>query len=552
MTFKTSLAPEPIWPPDPDWAGPDRAEPNWASSTVEGYPVELSWCEVEEAVSYIIQAYKWSAPYCPEILCPYCPNCPMLFHKEGKAVPQDFLTFYFDLDSFTKETLYDWEIATCFDEYGKDCGDFGQRWRFFGNIMLTKVELWFPEDGSFTNLSSRLEWKHVGGANSYIYEINPVPALQNRLATSSVSFKDIWGYLTLDTAYSWRVKPCWDDGGNDCQEENWSDEWEFTTTGARPTKLQTDAVIIPVKLDWEDVPGALSYYYEVVDASNNIAATGTLHFLTGTLPSEVLIDYPALRQDRNYSWRVKTCADEKGEVCGNWSDTKNFKTFKLEKPTEPYPSDGSDFYTYERYLKWKEVPGARAYQYEVFEGVKTVPLTKVPANSAYVDTPRELGVGEHAWRVKACLDENCQETGEFSNDWHFNVVEAEHPSGEAGLVPCGRDVNPPDPYGIDETERCGFQHIFLLLRNILDLALWRIGLIILVLLALASGIIFYFSGYLSEQFGVSDPILKVKSLWKAAGIGYLIIFSAYTLINIFLALFGYKVGVFGPWWVIKF
>jgi len=588
MTFKTSLAPELISPEDPDWAGPDRAEPAWKAPTVENpYPVRLEWCPVEEAKSYCLRFYKPGTPFI-RMYGQGEPFCPILYSSLycPAVVPpsKDFpIQTYFDfgLDVFTKETDYQWKVSTCLNQEGQKCGlscsedklcytfetlksecgccDFSQLWNFFGHVGLYLPELISPKDGEFVNFSHAFKWAHVPGANSYRYEIkrgsNSSVIINEAIVEEYIPIKDLWdkGILALNTQYKWHIQPCWDQEGKDCEEKDgekvWSAEWSFTVSGAPPKELQVDATIIPVKLDWEDVPGVLTYYYEVAKNAgfSDIVIPEGQRVLKGNI-SEVLVDYPYLVQNTDYYWRIKTCIDEKGEVCGNWSGVKNFTTFKLGKPTEPYPSDGSEFYTYERYLKWKEVPGARAYQYEVYAGVKTIPLTKVPANSAYVDTPRELGVGEHAWRVRACLDENCEEVGDFSDDWHFTVVEAEPPSGEAGLVPCGRDVNFPDPYGIDETERCGFQHVFLLLRNILDLALWRIGLIILVLLALASGIIFYFSG----QFGLSDPLFQVKSLWKAAGIGYLIIFSAYTLVNIFLAIFGYKVGVFGPWWVIKF
>lgn len=586
-TFTTSLAPEPIWPYDPDWAGPDRAEPRWPPMTEENpYPVHLEWCEVEEAQSYCLRFYKPGTPFIRmygqgEPFCPILYSelyCPSVVPPEKDFPIQTF--FDFGLDVFTKETDYQWKIATCLNQYGYKCGldcpndkicytfetlksecgccDFSQLWNFYGVTTLLTPELVSPKNGEFVNFTHSLEWKHVPGANSYLYEIKRGSSviIKEPIIGESISIKSLWekGILAFNTQYSWRVQPCWDQEGKNCEKENWSNEWSFTVSGAPPTQLQTDATIIPVKLDWKDIPGALSYYYEVAtdNTFGNIVMPEEKRVLRGDT-SEVLVDYPFLVQNTDYYWKVKTCIDEKGEVCGNWSAINSFKTFKLGKPTDPYPPDGADFYTYERYLRWNEVLGARAYQYEVLTGVKTIALTKVPTNSAYVDTPRELGVGEHSWHVRACLDENCQEVAEeFSDEWHFNVVEKEPPGGGGGLVPCGRDVNLADPYGVDETERCGLQHVFVLLRNILDFALWEIGLIILVILAITSGIIFYFSGYISEQIGVSDPISKVKSLWKAAGIGYLVIFLAYTFINIFLAVFGYKIGVFGPWWVISF
>jgi len=549
-SFSTSLAPEPILPRDPDWEGSGQAEPDWTTSTHEGHPVELGWCEVEEALSYIIQAYEWGTKYCPEILCPYEPNDAMLFHKEGLAVPQDFWSFYFDLDSFTKETLYDWEIATCFDEYGEDCGEFGQRWKFFGHAELAKVELVLPEDGGCVNLSSRLEWAHVGGAHSYRYNINPVPLLQYVLAISSFPFKDIWNYLELDTTYTWQVKACWDDGGNDCQEESWSDEWEFTTTGATPTNFDverepvTGNALIPIKLNWDDMPCAASYEYEVTEEGGIIIARGVL---AGLWPpaSELSINYDSgiqhPKQNTNYLWWVKTCADTEGNICGNRA-SGSFTTFGLSAPENPHPSDGGDFYTYENYLKWGPVLGGAFYEYEI---IGEIGPTIVPSNYTFINTS-ELTLGTYTWRVRACLDANCQEAGPFSDDWSFDLVEGEAP-GAGGIVPCGRYTDNPNT-SWSERDPCGVEHIFIMIFLIIEFLLWKVIPIVLALLVLASGVIFYFSG----QLGISAPIIQVKSLWKAAGLGLAVIFLAWTGISLILGLFGYQAGLFGDWWKIEF
>ena len=69
---------------------------------------------------------------------------------------------------------------------------------------------------------------------------------------------------------------------------------------------------------------------------------------------------------------------------------------------------------------------------------------------------------------------------------------------------------------------------------------------ILVLLAIATGVIYYFS------MGAPTTMAKVKSILKSAGVGYLIIFTAWIVINLILAVLGYKIGVFGKWWILSF
>jgi len=172
-------------------------------------------------------------------------------------------------------------------------------------------------------------------------------------------------------------------------------------------------------------------------------------------------------------------------------------------------------------------------------GTKIVPLTIVPSNSAYID----LGcLGKYNWQVGACLDENCLETGDFSPVWEFTLVQ---PPPGFGLVPCGRVSDDPDtPW--NEREPCQIEHLFILFKIIIDFLLWRVGLIILVLLVIATGVMFYFS------LGAPATMAKVKSLWKAAGIGYAVLFLSWTIINSFLAMFGYRIGIFGRWWEIIF
>lgn len=547
-TFSTSWAPEPVWHYDPDWVGPDRAEPDWSTATHEGFPVELSWCEVEEAVTYIVQAYENGTPYCPTILCPYCPGCEMLFHPEGLATFQSTTGFFFDLDSFTKETLYSWKIATCFNDDGTDCSEFGQLWKFYGFTELAKVELISPEDGGCVNFSSRLEWKHVGGARSYRYRIEGVPALQNVLTTTTTPYLgDIWNNLSLNTTYTWKVKACWDDEGNDCEDNSWSDEWQFTTTGEIPTGLdvaQKDPddgrAVIPIKLDWDDMPCAASYKYELT-AGAVIIAEGATPSSNLTIKYDSAIGHP--QQSTEYSFRVWTCAKYGGEECGNEAFLL-FETFDLKAPQNPHPPDGGEFYTYEYYLNWSSVLGGAFYQYEVTHldtGEKIGPNIVEPSN-VFVDTSK-MELGAYTWWVKACLDENCDHYGPAST-WTFELVEGGVPGG---LVPCGRYANNPNtPW--NEREACGIKHIFIMIYLIISYVLWKLIPIVLILLTIASAIIFYFSG----QLGISDPAAQVKSIWKAVGIGLLVIFLAWIIVSVILGIFGYKVGIFGTWWILDF
>ena len=523
--FKTSLAPELLSPEN--------------NSTDIPVPVMFTWCEVNEAQSYYLRIYREGD----------INLFPFPITKRDGSLDNSFIE---GSGLLTPGSYYEWEVATCLNEDGTKCGDeydddqsgstygeYSQKWEFATFEELPSPPLFLPEDSETVNQSNFLKWGEINGAFSYYYEIKKggeVIDIPNSYTTDlKVSFEILWDYLEYDEEYTWHVKSCWDNLGEDC-EERWSEEWKFKTTGAPPTNLSegpTDTTgnpIIPVTLNWDNMPGALSYYYEIADATGSVKT------------SEVSISYPVLNQEETYSWQVKTCADNQGEVCGDAS-SQSFTTFSLAAPVNPKPENNGELLTSKKYIRWDKVLGANFYQYHLdFQGAQKIPPTIVSTNSALLPIG-ELELGNYTWWVKACLDEKCQETGEPAGPWHFTLVQGEGYQ-EKGIVPCGRDYDDPrTPW--NEREPCQFKHIFIMLKNILDFVLWRLGLIILVLLVIATGVIYYFS------MGAPQTMVKVKSLLKSAGTGYGIIFLAWIIINMLLAILGYQWEL-GDWWQISF
>jgi hypothetical protein len=575
-SFSTSLAPELVSPADPDWEWKDSQ----GASNVS-IPVKFKWCPVKDAESYALFIYRKRLEIEEE----------ELLIPTGVTRREGVLPTEMDVDGFallTGTLTYHWETATCFNgdtsKCGKNCGnnedvrvcaDFSQRWTLTTEEIVIDPPGLFkpfydpskPSEITAVNLLDSLYWERTESqgrwSGSYFYVIRKGGAeiVGPRLTRSyTIPFSQIWDFLEFDQIYNWQVKSCYGENGEEpCSD--FSQAWYFKTTGAPPTQLNSDATIIPVKLDWEDVPGALSYKYKVIDvATNEIVAEGKISSLHKEPPaSEILIDYPNLKQEKTYSWQIKTCADTQGEekYCGIWSNLSSFLTFTLGIPSNPKPEDGGDFFTYEHIISSNPVPGAKAYQYKVnylqasadekeenclsLAGSEVIPQTIVFSNSSFLDLKC---LGEYQWSFRACLDKECNETSGWSDFWHFNFLQPPLPE-EKGLIPCGRSYDFPDtPW--NEREPCQFEHIFILLKNILDLLLWRIGLIILVLLAIATGVIYYFS------MGAPTTMAQVKSILKSAGIGYTIIFLAWIILNLILAILGYQTGIFGRWWQIIF
>lgn len=226
----------------------------------------------------------------------------------------------------------------------------------------------------------------------------------------------------------------------------------------------------------------------------------------------------------------------------------------LNMPSNPLPADNENLST-GGYLRWSVVEGASYYQYTIdyifkssdekssncdsLVGQKVVPETTISSNSV---SPKLNCLGIYNWAVRACSDQSCANSSEWSL-WKFNLVQGVISAG--GLVPCGRSYDDPAT-DYNEREQCGIKHIFFLLKNILDFILWRLGLIILVILVLINGVTIYFS------LGGAEAMIKVKALLRSAITGYALILLGWCIINIILAIVGYQGDLFGPWFKISF
>jgi len=406
----------------------------------------------------------------------------------------------------------------------------------------------------------------VLGLNSFKYILYPVgfigpPFLH--LVPQGQSFVDlISGDLSLDTEYQWNVVGCTDLDGNDCLDAmgawNWASppgmsipgNWVFKTTGGPPTLiLPNDGdvdVVIPVNFDWQEVSGAKSYRIQVSDDSlfANIVKEQAV------LLSEISVDYPTLATGTDYWWRVQSCADEFGSFCGStWGGPRKLTTFDIKAPDNPNPPDGAVIDEAKTItLSWDSVAGAKAYHIIVILSAtgKEIFNETISSNSFSRIPTSFPEIGWYEWKVQACLDAGCGVAGSWStinnggNPWTFNLLLIAPPGMGGGLVPCGRqydDLNTP----WNERDRCQIPHLFLLMRNVLDFVLWKIATIMLVLILVSAGAIFYLS------MGEPTTITKVRVLLKSAAIGYVVIFAAWFLINLILGLLGYKFQIFGYW-----
>ena len=147
----------------------------------------------------------------------------------------------------------------------------------------------------------------------------------------------------------------------------------------------------------------------------------------------------------------------------------------------------------------------------------------------------DLEIGTYNWAVRSCEDTNC---GSWSDSQTFNIIMA--PSGtSSGLVICGTEYDNPDTLN-NESEPCSIPHLFLLLNNLLNFALWKLGLLIIGVMAVITATMSYLS------FGSPEILIQIKAAWKYILIGYLVMLLSWLAINVILDFFGLKF----QWWAI--
>ncbi len=455
---------------------------------------------------------------------------------------------------FTKSDYadYRWRVRACSGEDNDaKCNDYTS-WRFIrvsDEVIVDAPNLLSPSNDPQGNNAIawpvNFRWSASLGANSYIFQLYNE---NNELLLNEIVESGSGGEegevirihevilprddleLDLDSLYRWRVKSCWDTIASKCEDE-WSERY-FKTTGQSPILEfpETDAedVLIPLELGWQRVSGARSY---VLDFN------GTETVVTN---NRVSIGYPILRQNTFYTWSVKSCNDSQGQICGDKSETRLFRTLTLDTPDNLGPPS-ADYFSNQHNrieLSWDSVLGANYYNLSVSCNGDIVFSNTIQETEMSV--PLEC-VGDNYWTVKACIDQGCEDSGD-TEEGHF--VFHEGTMTGSGFVPCGLGYNNPDtPW--NERESCRFSHLFIMTKIILDFLFWNLMPLILVVMIVVSGIIFYTS------LGNPNVLVKIKAIWSSVGKGLVIMFFGWTAISIIMAIMGY-VGIFGPWWQVSF
>lgn len=540
--FSTSSAPEPKSPFDPDFEG--------VKNGISDLPVTLRWCPSPSANAYKVNIINPNGTVADE----------QLFEKHE--------TFYSDFDLFKvfyKGMRYIWSVFSCGDLDGTNCKVRSQQWS-----VVPISELDVPTNlrsKIVVNLEDSLEWDLVPYAPFYMVRIEHLGTAQDSIqTTNSLPLGKIWNKLQNNSVYSWKVAACASDDvkGSNCTA--WSAASLFQTTGAPPQNLaaspsENNLVGIPFTLTWDAQEGALSYAYEIAP-DQTFSALLRKGIVEADQYPKVEIAYQGtggqssiMRPGQTYYARITTCADRRGIECGQWTILSVATApLKAPDPISPLPSQGA--YTPKVDVAWKKALGQNYYAYRVFYEKPSSeeknasclhyqhdkPVSEGITNSSTISyTPSCVGI--YKAEVTPCTDNQCAEKG-ISAVWNFQVTEPAGASSFFGLVPCSR-AKDNTATSWNERESCQFKHSILFVHNMFNFLLWQALPALVVLYAIFSGAIFYFS------LGNPGVLMQIKSIWKAIGIGFIIVFFSWMFINLFLGILGFNINIFGRWYELK-
>ena len=266
--------------------------------------------------------------------------------------------------------------------------------------------------------------------------------------------------LKIDTKYKWRVKSCWPsipvgEVKNICSGQ-WSDLWSFRTTGRKPI-IGSDAVKMAAPtatLTWDAVSAANSYRVAINDGTP-VEEAPAEEVLVAT--NQFSFNYPGAK--KNYSWKVKTCADSAGTICGGWQAGTSFNSEDFPVPANLSPA--GNVAQSPSALSWNGTAGYFWVTAQVANGEKstscdpewfnkeyegkTVSGTDLALKAAAKNSSSYCS-GDYSFTVRPCFDDKCVARSFNEARQTFSVAGK---SESSGLMVCGqKSDNPGTPYNL--------------------------------------------------------------------------------------------------------
>ena len=247
----------------------------------------------------------------------------------------------------------------------------------------------------------RFGWEPVEGATSYRLEVSPDRYFADPDLIISSTQKTTAAVLTgyqLPGVYHWRVSAILGNG----YSTEWSANRSYTVNGLPPAQLTSpadsfDAAVREVVLDWEPVPGAVTYELEIGTDINFLSGVHRRAGIVGTRYSP-----PDGLDNDEYYWRVRP-VDASGNPAPWPAEPWHFRRAWPDQPglVHPRGSVGNDVHFF---YQWDAIEMASRYTVVLYDGSGRQVCAATTAHTTLGNACVPTSAGDYWWKVLA-IDE---------------------------------------------------------------------------------------------------------------------------------------------------
>jgi hypothetical protein len=325
------------------------------------------------------------------------------------------MDLYYDVSGLNALTNYFWRVR---GEDVANTGAWSVTWDFETNIP--PPILYYPPDNSGGYQTTiTFSWQQILPNTKYKFQLSTSPTFATSLVDvnniSSTSYT--YQVPTLNETYYWRVSatltPC---------SSTYSDTWSFRTVLSPPNLIYpaNNAINLPVQLlfQWEAVPGATSYEFNLSDASNfsniirGVVTSSTNYLMTDALDPETI-----------YYWRVRS---RNADGTSDWSTVFHFTTVK-QGPGVPqlvYPVSAAEQIPTNVTLQWRPSGSGTVLRYHLQVATNDSLFGPLYDLNSITSTTYTITNLQHFrtyyWHVSAINDSG--ET-QYSSTWYFRIID---------------------------------------------------------------------------------------------------------------------------------
>jgi len=411
-TFTVGTAPEPFDLYDPDWNGPNAIEnisfKNINSTTTSGTP--LRWCAAKLPKEY--RTFPDRAEYA----------------KSYKMVVTSDEPYDFTKDLYQKIVNF-WSWVS-----GSSSPDAQQKTHALSIINGGWVYEIHPNP-------------NIDEVDSYVLPINGAPT---HWYPAQGQYRNDLAYFSRDRVYTWKLQTCSDSIAQNCFDD-YSQEWKLKTINEpieppQPISPKHDPngielVGLPLTISWTIPSGANSFEYSIpgVDSGQTTWSTIPNNEFDDSKKKLFGLENPAIKLDQTYTWRVGSCADFDARDCDSWSQFFSFRTTGRPPAKDSMLPNMSSKITFPQNFEWEKVPGAKAYNLELWADGKKITARTIkfgPSDQGKpqtqfdypdIEAPVATNAKAYTWKVQTCADEGGKFCGKDWQSQNFTTTRPEKP-----------------------------------------------------------------------------------------------------------------------------